>query len=94
MTPDGIVYYSCHGKYLLEVKCPYKCCNRELRDAAVNDPSFFLKGNDGVLALDTAHAYYYQVQCQLSISEVEMFFCCVDSRNCAYRGNPSRCIIF
>ena len=92
VTPDGIVHCSCHGKYLLEVKCSYRCCSRELRDAAVNDPSFFLKDNDGVLALDTTHAYYYQVQCQLGISEVEM--CCVDSRNCAYRGNPSRCIFF
>ena len=26
-SPDGIVYCSCHGKYLLEVKCPYRCCN-------------------------------------------------------------------
>ena len=58
----------------MEVKCPYRCCNRELRDAAVNDPSFFLNDNDGVLALDTSHAYYYQVQCQLGISEVEKFF--------------------
>ena len=73
-TPDGIVHCSCHGKYLLEVKCPYRCCSRELKDAAVNDSSFFLKDNDSVLALDTTHAYYYQVQCQLGISEVEMYF--------------------
>ena len=73
-SPDGIVHCSCHGKYLVEVKCPYRCCDRDLRDVAVNDSSFFLKNSDGVLALDTNHAYYYQVQCQLGISEVEVCF--------------------
>jgi len=32
---------------------------------------FFLKDNDSTLELDTSHAYYYQVQFQLGISEVE-----------------------
>jgi len=72
-SPDGIVYCSCHGKYLLEVKCPYRHCNMELREA-LNDPSLFLKDNDGVLALDKSHAYYYQVQCWLGISEAEKCF--------------------
>ena len=39
-SPDGIVCCSCHGKYLLEVKCPYRCSNKELSEA-VNNPSFF-----------------------------------------------------
>ena len=72
-SPDGIVYCSCHGKYLLEVKCPYRCCDKKLSEA-VNDPTFFLKDNEGVLLLDTSHSYYYQVQCQLGVSEVEKCF--------------------
>ena len=69
-SPDGIVNCSCHGKHLVEVKCPYRCCTKGLQEAA-KDPSFFLKDNDGTLELDTSHAYYYQVQCQLGISKVE-----------------------
>ena len=73
-SPDGIVCCSCHGRYLLEVKCPYRCCDKGLHEA-VKDRSFFLKENDdGTLALDTLHAYYYQVQCQLGISEAEKCF--------------------
>jgi len=69
-SPDGIVNCSCHGKHLVEVKCPYRCCTKGLQEAA-KDPSFFLKDNEGTLGLDTSHAYYYQVQCQLGISKVE-----------------------
>lgn len=72
-SPDGVIYCSCHGKYLLEVKCPYRCCNKGLWEA-VNDPSFFLKDNEGVLSLDKSHSYYYQVQCQLGVGEVEKSF--------------------
>ena len=69
-SPDGIVNCSCHGKHLVEVKFPYRCCTKGLQEVA-KDLSVFLKDNDGTLELDTSHAYYYQVQCQLGISEVE-----------------------
>jgi len=32
-SPDGIVNRSCHGKYLIEVKCPYRCSNKGLEEA-------------------------------------------------------------
>ena len=49
--------------------------------AAAVDSIFCLKYDDnGVdLCLDTVHAYYYQLQCQLFVSGV-LRFCCLDCR--------------
>ena len=70
---DGIVNCSCHGKHLIEVKCPYQCSNQGLEEA-VKEPGFDLKDRGDTLALDNLHSYYYQIQCQLGVSETEKFF--------------------
>ena len=71
-SPDGLVFCECCGKGLCEIKCPYKYKDAMLVAAAA-DSSFCLKYDDnGVdLCLDTVHAYYYQVQCQLFVTGVE-----------------------
>ena len=71
-SPDGLVFCDCCGKGLCEIKCPYKYKDAMLVAAAV-ESSFCLKYDDnGVdLCLDTVHAYYYQVQCQLFVTGVE-----------------------
>lgn len=71
-SPDGMCNCECCESALLEVKCPY--C---VRDSVVSDLTFknsFLKTIGDQLLLKTDHAYYYQIQMQLALTE----------RNCCY----------
>jgi len=69
-SPDGIVQCSCCGKGVLEVKCPYSCRCKAFKDA-MNDANFFLScSSDGQVVLKTNHAYYYQIQLQMALCEV------------------------
>ena len=66
--PDAIIECSCHGRGMVEVKCPYCKRGSPMEDTA-DDPKFCLqKNSDGVLSLKTSHQYYYQVQTQLFVS--------------------------
>ena len=69
-SPDGIILCSCHGKSLIEVKCPYNC-SKQLFAELEGNKSFCLKQMSGHFKLDKSHAYYYQVQCQLNICELD-----------------------
>jgi len=70
-SPDGIVSCDCHGKGVVEIKCPYCHKGSSVVAAAQEDPKFCLKEIDGRLCLDTTHSYYYQVQTQLFVCNVE-----------------------
>ena len=63
-SPDGLLSCDCCGDGLLEIKCPYS-----IRDSAPQaaGPTFYLKSTDCGLQLSHSHAYYYQIQGQLSI---------------------------
>jgi len=76
-SPDGVINCTCCGKGVLEIKCPF--CHREtsLEAAATNDSKFCLKQSNGELSLDHRHAYYYQVQTQLFVCDVEYADFCV-----------------
>ena len=51
--PDGIVSCSCHGRMLVEVKCPYRCNCQHLQEVAVHAKDFGLQETDETtLALD------------------------------------------
>ena len=41
-TPDGISHCKCHGKAVIEVKCPFSYKDRTLEQAAIIDPNFCL----------------------------------------------------
>ena len=72
-SPDGYVTCSCHGKSLIEVKCPYRCRDKSI-EAVANDKDFCLTLEDGEYGeyyLDDDHAYFYQVQCQLNVCEID-----------------------
>ena len=67
-SPDAIIDCSCHGRGIVEVKCPY-CKRDSTMDDAADDPKFCLqKNSEGVLCLKSTHQYYYQVQAQLFVS--------------------------
>ena len=76
-SPDGVVSCHCCGKGVLEVKCPYSHQNTDIQDAASQDNRFCLKKTDGFLQLDNSHAYYYQIQTQLFVCDIEYCDFCV-----------------
>ena len=70
-SPDGYITCSCHEKSTIEVKCPYRCHNKSVEEA-VNDKDFCLAMEDGEYYLDKNHTYFYQVQCQLNVCEIDL----------------------
>ena len=65
-SPDSMVECSCCGKGLLEIKCPY--CHKD--DLPESNDNFCMIKEDGKWTLKQDHAYYYQVQLQLHIYDV------------------------
>ena len=65
-SPDGLVECKCHGKRLLEIKCPYKFkkslsiwkCDTKCPVTAYNK-----------MKID--HEYYYQIQMQMLVTEID-----------------------
>ena len=76
-SPDGIITCECCTKGVLEIKCPY--CHREesIKSAAANSSNFCLVEQENSLYLDHSHAYFYQVQTQLFVCDVEYCDFCV-----------------
>ena len=70
-SPDGVINCQCCSKGVMEIKCPYCRRNYDINDS-VNDKHYCLKkDHSGTIHLDQSHAYYYQVQTQIFICEVE-----------------------
>ena len=76
-SPDGIIDCFYCGKGVLEIKCPYSHRNESIESTASNDPSFCLKKDEDLLYLDHKHPYYYQVQTQMFVCNVEYCDFCV-----------------
>ena len=77
-SPDGIVSCACCGKGTLEIKCPYCHRGESIASAFSKDSRFcLLAASDGALHLDHSHAYYYQVQTQLFVSDLDYCNFCV-----------------
>ena len=75
-TPDGIISCDCCGEGLLEIKCPYTYCDKELPNKENYNKEemkrFCLEPDEeGILGLKLTHPYYYQVQAQLNICQKE-----------------------
>ena len=65
-SPDGVICCSCCGTGLLEIKCPYKYRNCDIK--SVSDSDFYLQLNQsGQWELDTQHEYFFQIQGQMGI---------------------------
>ena len=76
-SPDGVINCTCCGKGVLEIKCPYCHRGTDVQTAATEDSGFCLKIVDGQLRLDRTHTYYYQIQSQLFVCDVEYGDFCV-----------------
>lgn len=69
-SPDGYVSCSCCGLGILEIKCPFCAKDETVEEAASNCKQFCLERNDnGALSLKKDHAYFYQVQMQLFVTD-------------------------
>lgn len=68
-SADGYVSCSCCGSGVLEIKCPFKARNLSLSEAAMSADFCLEKDAQGTLRLKRDHAYYYQVQMQLFVTE-------------------------
>ena len=70
-SPDGFVFDSTeknHNRGCLEVKCPQTCEKiPACRDVSV----FCLVLNDCEMSLSKSHAYFYQVQTQMYVTELQ-----------------------
>ena len=62
--------YACCGKGVLEVKFPYRLREESSLDEAENLTNFCLTRNrNGNLALKQEHAYFYQCQMQMAVTQ-------------------------
>ena len=71
-SPDSVINCKCCGFGVLEIKCPYSCCDTSLREKA-NESPCFLDESDRNLTLNVYHAYYYQVRTQIKLCKAN--FC-------------------
>ncbi|KAB0799163.1 hypothetical protein PPYR_07043 [Photinus pyralis] len=72
-SPDGLISCDCCGLGCLEVKCPY-CVRDDNVEELVNFKNMCLKAsvledNMWSIDLDRNHAYFYQTQMQMAVSE-------------------------
>ena len=70
-SPDGIVECDCCDKRVLEVKCPYNHREDSIEEAVASDGQFCLVKQGDSFQLDQRHAYYYQVQTQIFVCDVQ-----------------------
>eukprot|EP00112_Aurelia_sp_Birch-Aquarium-sp1_P020389 Seg5241.2 transcript_id=Seg5241.2/GoldUCD/mRNA.D3Y31 product="hypothetical protein" protein_id=Seg5241.2/GoldUCD/D3Y31 len=65
-SPDGVVTCSCHGTGILEIKCPYK-----YKDGLIGWSNARDFPIDETLLVKQNHMYYYQIQLQMELCQVE-----------------------
>ena len=66
-TPDGLVDCRCHGPGVLEIKCPWTHRALSVKEYSVLKDGC-LDCTDGIIQLKRDHAYYYQVQMQMYVT--------------------------
>ncbi len=78
--PDGVVSCKCCGVGALEMgnQVPVYChAGKSITDAASQDKKFCCKITENGVFMDPTHMYYYQVQTQLFVMNVEYWDFCV-----------------
>ena len=74
----GIVECECCGVGVLEIKCPFSHKGYSILNATRDDKQFCLKKScNGTINLDKEHTYYYQIQTQLHVLDVQYCDSCV-----------------
>ena len=74
-SPDTLLICSCHGKIVIEVKCPFTHRNDHVLEAASTDKNFCLfVAEDGKLELEKNHQYYSQCQTQMLVCNTSLCY--------------------
>ena len=68
---DGIGNCDCHGKFLIEVKCPFKHKDKMSIKDCLADKAFCINGE---LKLKDNHQYMTQVQLQMNVYNIENLY--------------------
>ena len=80
-SPDGILGCSyCETVFVIEIKCPIKATKMPLTELAISDESFCMEHVNGEYILKKDHAYYYQVQLQMFLTQAKAYYFFVYSR--------------
>ena len=70
-SPDGVVTCRCCSKGVVEIKCPF-CHHNDTIEESSHEKQFCLnKHFTNCMYLDHSHSYYYQVQTQIFVCEVD-----------------------
>lgn len=70
-SPDGLVYYAGKLCGCIEIKCPYSAREKLVSDACLNSQFFCKKDENNMVTLKKRHNYYYKIQGQLAILNLE-----------------------
>ena len=70
-SPDGIVNCSCCGVGCLEIKCSSKYRDNLIEDMILGSCGYPEFCNGGAVEIIKTHAYYYQIQTQLLITQYD-----------------------
>ena len=70
-SPDGIINCSCCGVGCLEIKCPLNYKDNFIEDTIFGSCDYLEFGNDGAVEIIKAHAYYYQIQTELLVTQYD-----------------------
>lgn len=65
-SPDSIMYCKCHGKSVVEIKCPYNIKDRKIADGVKQCD--FLAMEENTIVLKKSHKYYTQINSQIALS--------------------------
>lgn len=75
VSPDAIFNCPCHGRAVVEVKCPFKHANEKILNAARKDKDFCLYFTESEeLALKKNNSNYSQIQFQMMVCQVDVCF--------------------
>ena len=79
-SADGILECCCETIFVIEIKCPIKATKMPLTELAISDDSFCMEYVYGEYILKKDHAYYYQVQLQMFLTQAKACYFFVYSR--------------
>ena len=65
-SPDSIMQCKCHGKSVVEIKCPYNIGDKKVADGVGECEFLVMEGN--VVALKKSQKYYTQINSQIALS--------------------------
>ena len=67
-APDGIANCKCHGKTLIEIKCPFNIRNKTIQEGV--HECLFIVEKDGALTLSRTDRYYTQIISQMGVTSI------------------------